>query len=168
MAQLLAYVPYPFAAALIENPARNPVDHEQRFEAATLFADISGFTRLSEELAGYVRGGTEALTVLLNSYFDAMISLIDASLVSPVETLREQLTLPARISAITTALKPIDINMPLPSVVRTRDIMAVTGGRVKRGRREVPRLPARSRPLRRPAVSSYWRGTWSRDTRHNW
>jgi adenylate cyclase len=76
MTQLHAYVPYPIAALLIAHPDHNPVDDEQRFEAATLFADISGFTQLSESLANHGRVGTEELTVLLNSYFDMVISLI--------------------------------------------------------------------------------------------
>jgi class 3 adenylate cyclase/tetratricopeptide (TPR) repeat protein len=40
-------------------------------------ADISGFTALSERLAGYGREGAEELTVLLNQCFGGMIEIID-------------------------------------------------------------------------------------------
>jgi len=43
-----------------------------------------------------------------------LVSLIEASLVSLVETRSEQPTLPAITIAIMTTLKPIDINLLLP------------------------------------------------------
>ena len=45
------HIPYHLAQALLQNPDHNPVGREQRFEAVALFADISGFTALSEALA---------------------------------------------------------------------------------------------------------------------
>jgi predicted ATPase/class 3 adenylate cyclase len=47
-----------------------------RFPAAVLFADISGFTALTERLASRGAAGAEDLTVLLNRYFGQMIDLI--------------------------------------------------------------------------------------------
>ncbi len=47
-----------------------------RFPAAVLFADISGFTRLSERLAGRGAHGVEDLTRILNSYFGRLIEII--------------------------------------------------------------------------------------------
>jgi class 3 adenylate cyclase len=41
-----------------------------------LFADISGFTSLSEHLAQQGTRGTETLTHLLNRYFQTMLSLV--------------------------------------------------------------------------------------------
>lgn len=40
-----------------------------------VLADISGFTRLSEQLAGLGRSGAEELTVILNTTFDALLEV---------------------------------------------------------------------------------------------
>jgi len=45
-------------------------------EGTTIFADISGFTQLSEELNKLGREGAEILTNTLNFYFDNLISII--------------------------------------------------------------------------------------------
>jgi class 3 adenylate cyclase/tetratricopeptide (TPR) repeat protein len=47
-----------------------------RFEAAVLFADVSGFTSLTEHLAQYGSRGAEELTRVMNHYFDRMIDLL--------------------------------------------------------------------------------------------
>ena len=52
--------------------------HVQRFPAVALFADVSGFTAISEALGKAGRGGTEELTDILNSYFRPMIDLIQS------------------------------------------------------------------------------------------
>lgn len=49
---------------------------ERRFAAAVAFADVSGFTVMSEQLARIGREGAETLTGILNSYFSAMIEKI--------------------------------------------------------------------------------------------
>ena len=49
---------------------------EQRLTAVALFADVSGFTAISEALGSVGKGGTEELTTILNSYFGPMIELI--------------------------------------------------------------------------------------------
>lgn len=72
-----AYVPYHVARDLVQHPQHNPVAHEQRFDAVTLFADISGFTAISEALGQAGRSGTEALTHLVNSYFTELITAIN-------------------------------------------------------------------------------------------
>ncbi|HDI82363.1 MAG TPA: adenylate/guanylate cyclase domain-containing protein, partial [candidate division WOR-3 bacterium] len=41
-----------------------------------LFADISGFTRMSEHLASFGLEGTEILTEILNEYFDMMLGVV--------------------------------------------------------------------------------------------
>ena len=41
-----------------------------------LFADISGFTRMSEHLASFGLEGTETLTEILNEYFDMMLGVV--------------------------------------------------------------------------------------------
>ena len=50
----------------------------ERFLAAVLFADVSGFTPLTESLAQRGAEGPEELTRLLNHYFSRMIALIEA------------------------------------------------------------------------------------------
>ncbi len=47
-----------------------------RFPAAVMFADISGFTSLAERLAQQGKGGSEELTKHLNAYFGRLIALI--------------------------------------------------------------------------------------------
>jgi len=44
--------------------------------STALFADVSGFTAISEALGKSGKAGTEQLTAILNSYFDPMIDLI--------------------------------------------------------------------------------------------
>ncbi len=50
---------------------------ERRFQAVVAFADVSGFTAMSEKLATIGREGAEALTGILNTYFTEMISRIE-------------------------------------------------------------------------------------------
>jgi class 3 adenylate cyclase len=48
----------------------------EQFLAAVLFADISGFTALTERLAGTGAGGVEELTELLNGCFGELVELV--------------------------------------------------------------------------------------------
>ena len=57
--------------AKLEEPA------EERLRAGALFADVSGFTALTESLAERGADGAEELTRLLNLYFGGLIDLID-------------------------------------------------------------------------------------------
>jgi class 3 adenylate cyclase/tetratricopeptide (TPR) repeat protein len=50
----------------------------RQVEGSLVSADISGFTALSERLAGYGREGAEELTVLLNRCFGPMIEIVEA------------------------------------------------------------------------------------------
>jgi len=45
-------------------------------DTVLLFADVSGFTAMSESLAGLGKEGAEELTRILNAYFSAMIDLV--------------------------------------------------------------------------------------------
>ena len=47
-------------------------------DGALLFADISGFTAMSEQLATLGKEGAEQITALVNHYFDAMLTVIFA------------------------------------------------------------------------------------------
>jgi class 3 adenylate cyclase/tetratricopeptide (TPR) repeat protein len=74
----LSYLPYNVAADLLAHPGKDPVGRVQRFSAVALFADVSGFVRLSEALGRAGAAGTEELTNILNSYFAPMIDLIQS------------------------------------------------------------------------------------------
>ena len=73
-----SYIPYHVARDLISQPGQSPVGQAQRFDAVVLFADVSGFTALSEALGAAGRSGTEELTTILNRYFEPMIALISS------------------------------------------------------------------------------------------
>lgn len=75
-ANWLAYLPYHTAADLLTQPSDDPIGREQRFDAVCLFADITGFTAISEALARNGSAGTEELIAILNGYFEPMIDLI--------------------------------------------------------------------------------------------
>lgn len=59
-----------------QDPAASPFSAGSH--AAVLFADISGFTTLTERLAGRGPDGVEELTQVLNAYFGRLICLITA------------------------------------------------------------------------------------------
>ncbi|MBN2149404.1 MAG: tetratricopeptide repeat protein [Anaerolineales bacterium] len=73
-----SYVPYHVAQELLAAPGQSPVSHHRRSQAVVLFADVSGFTALSETLGASGRSGTEELTNILNAYFEPMIALIQS------------------------------------------------------------------------------------------
>ncbi len=77
---LAAYVPPSISRAAFRAVAPTPPQAAgvERFAAAILFADVSGFTSLTEALARQGSEGPEELTRLLNSYFSRMIKLIEA------------------------------------------------------------------------------------------
>ena len=79
MSGLLAYLPHHLAHALAANPAADPRVLGERVLAVTLFADISGFTPLSEALARNGRRGAEELTTIVNAYFAPMIALLETA-----------------------------------------------------------------------------------------
>ncbi len=77
-ASWLSYIPYHVAQDLLADPSTAHVGREQRFDAVALFADVSGFTSISEALGQVGRAGTEELTGILNDYFSPMIDLIQS------------------------------------------------------------------------------------------
>ncbi|HDQ70517.1 MAG TPA: adenylate/guanylate cyclase domain-containing protein, partial [Chloroflexi bacterium] len=77
-ALLPAYIPYHVRQELIAHPERSPLAQARRFDAVALFADVSGFTAISEALGASGKTGTEELTHILNAYFEPMISLIQS------------------------------------------------------------------------------------------
>lgn len=77
-ASWFSYLPHYLCQELILEPDGPLLEKSQRFSAVTLFADISGFTPLSELLSKQGKAGTEKLTHLLNSYFAPVIALIQS------------------------------------------------------------------------------------------
>jgi class 3 adenylate cyclase len=73
---LASYVPGLIIHRLATNPAPITAPLSERFPAAVLFADISGFTALTEHLAQQGPAGAEVLTRELNTYFGRLIDLI--------------------------------------------------------------------------------------------
>jgi len=75
---LASYVPPLITRRFIANPAPLTTPVSDSFPAAVLFADISGFTALSEKLAQHGPVGAEELTHALNDYFGQLIAIVTA------------------------------------------------------------------------------------------
>lgn len=73
---LVSYVPALVLRRMAENPTPISTPSSESFAAAALFADISGFTRLTEQLAQDGPAGLEELTRILNAYFGHLVALI--------------------------------------------------------------------------------------------
>jgi class 3 adenylate cyclase/tetratricopeptide (TPR) repeat protein len=76
LAAVLPYIPPSLARALLAVPTLAPL--VEQLPAAVLFADISGFTPLTEALAQRGAEGPEEMTRLLNAYFSRLIVAIEA------------------------------------------------------------------------------------------
>src|SRR5215207_628504 len=75
---LASFVPTLIVRRLAANPAPLAEPTAERFHAAVLYADISGFTPLTERLSRSGPAGVEELSGLLNAYFGELIALIAA------------------------------------------------------------------------------------------
>jgi class 3 adenylate cyclase/tetratricopeptide (TPR) repeat protein len=71
-----SFVPEHVLRALLDHPAGMPIASPEPTEAALLFADVVGFTPMSEALAAEGSYGTEELTRILNLWFDSMVGLV--------------------------------------------------------------------------------------------
>lgn len=60
--------------AMNSDNARTELPELEHMETVVIFADISGFTNLSERCATKGRAGNEELAFCINSYMDAMVS----------------------------------------------------------------------------------------------
>lgn len=78
LAAIIPYIPAPLIRSILSRPELDAQVRAESFLAAALFADISGFTPLTEALGQKGAEGPEELTRLLNRYFSRMISLIEA------------------------------------------------------------------------------------------
>lgn len=74
---ILPYLPPTLVRTVVQRTLRPNAPCVTDFTAAILFADISGFTPLTELLARRGAEGPEELTRLLNTYFSALISIIE-------------------------------------------------------------------------------------------
>jgi predicted ATPase len=73
---LVSYVPPNVRRRLAGGPSELP--HADHFDGSVLIADISGFTRMTEQMAGRGPEGAETLTHLLNAYFGRLIDSVHA------------------------------------------------------------------------------------------
>jgi class 3 adenylate cyclase/tetratricopeptide (TPR) repeat protein len=71
-----SFVPEHVVKTLLEHPTGMPVASAEPTEAVVLFADVVGFTPMSEALAAAGSYGTEELTRILNGWFDSMVGLV--------------------------------------------------------------------------------------------
>jgi class 3 adenylate cyclase len=76
---IAAYVPRRLARQLLTAVIPPTPADSETFDAAILFADLSGFTPLTELLAQTGHEGLEELTRLLNDSFSTIIGRIEAA-----------------------------------------------------------------------------------------
>jgi len=77
-ANLSSYVPTPVVRHFGADPTPLTAAAAERAPSAVLFADISGFTALTERLASRGPVGAEEISRLLNGYFAEVIDLVSA------------------------------------------------------------------------------------------
>src|SRR5215211_9500263 len=73
---LASYVPKLIQNRIIANPSPIEAPVAEDLQAAILFADISGFTLLTEQMAEKGPTGVETLVRILNEYFGQLIDII--------------------------------------------------------------------------------------------
>lgn len=73
---IAAYVPHTLIAQILDPSQNTNPGHGNYLDAVMLFADVSGFTPMSEQLARLGKEGAEELTRVLNDYFSTMIALV--------------------------------------------------------------------------------------------
>src|SRR5687767_2666301 len=73
---LASYVPRLIQNRVLSDPAPIDAPISEDIQAAVLFADISGFTRLTEGLVERGPAGVENLARILNEYFGQLIDIV--------------------------------------------------------------------------------------------
>jgi class 3 adenylate cyclase len=73
-----SYLPPAVVRRILIDPQSSNEPHIDRFGAVVLFADVTGFTELNEQLTMTGPHAAEELTQLLNDYFSKMIELLEA------------------------------------------------------------------------------------------
>ncbi|MEI9895433.1 MAG: adenylate/guanylate cyclase domain-containing protein [Chthoniobacter sp.] len=76
---LATYVPRRILRGFADSSGGQFAPHVDRFPAAILFADISGFTDLSERLGSKGPAGTEELSAIINACFGSMLGPVSRS-----------------------------------------------------------------------------------------
>src|SRR6266498_1490757 len=71
-----SFVPDYVIRMLLRHPDEMPIASVEHTDAVVLFADVVGFTPMSEALARSGAYGTEELTRILNGWFDTMADLV--------------------------------------------------------------------------------------------
>jgi class 3 adenylate cyclase/tetratricopeptide (TPR) repeat protein len=71
-----SFVPDYVVRTLLRQPDAIPLASGERADAVALFIDVAGFTPMSEALTRSGAFGTEALTRILNGWFDTMVGLV--------------------------------------------------------------------------------------------
>jgi class 3 adenylate cyclase/tetratricopeptide (TPR) repeat protein len=74
---LTTYLPQQLVASILEDPRPGQVGSAFRHGTA-MFADVSGFTAMSEKLSVLGKEGAEEITGIVNDYFEAMLEISDA------------------------------------------------------------------------------------------
>lgn len=74
LSALAAYLPQPLVRLLLRDPYREWAGYAHRQPAAVLFADLVGFTPMTEALAAQGREGAEELTRILDQVFTVLIA----------------------------------------------------------------------------------------------
>lgn len=74
----ISYIPPMVVRRIANAPTAVNTAASESFFAVTFFADITGFTTLTETLAQRGPSGVEELTALLNDYFGKLINLVNA------------------------------------------------------------------------------------------
>ena len=77
LAQLASFAPGRLCSCFAERDTEIALPSAEDTRCAVLFADISGFTSLTERLAEKGAVGAEELTAALNRYFGQLIDIID-------------------------------------------------------------------------------------------
>ncbi len=73
---LVSYVPHLIVRRLAVDPAPITTPTAEQFAGAVLFADVTGFTALTERLAQRGPAGVEELTSVLKDYFEPLVGII--------------------------------------------------------------------------------------------
>jgi predicted ATPase/class 3 adenylate cyclase len=71
-----SFVPDYVVRTVLRHSGETPVANTERTDAVVLFADVAGFTPMSEALTRSGAYGTEELTRILNGWFDTMVDLV--------------------------------------------------------------------------------------------
>lgn len=147
--KIAAYIPPNIVRDTVAQTAPEPLQtvHHERQPVAVLFADVSGFTPLTEALAKKGAEGPEELTRLLNGYFSRMIALIEEQGGEVVKFSGDALTVV--FPAIPPPLNPDDVKFAesrSPSEEEASSPSHWEGDRGKEG------LPLSSQPLLGHAV----------------